>query len=203
VVTDAIGAMAEINQASRKIADIVTAIDEIAFQTNLLALNAAVEAARAGEQGRGFAVVAAEVRKLAQRSATSAKEIKQLIRDSVSKVEKGSELVNLSGKTLTEIVNSTRRVSEIMTEIAAASAEQSVGLEQVNRAVCQMDSVTQSYSTQTEELASTAGSLSENARHLQTLVARFTLDAKGSHADPHQTSVQASVAAADEIVQAG
>ena len=175
VVADAIAAMAEINAASRKIAEIVTAIDEIAFQTNLLALNAAVEAARAGEQGRGFAVVAAEVRKLAQRSATSAKEIKTLIRDSLAKVDKGSELVNLSGRTLNGIVVSTRRVSDIMNEIAAASGEQSIGLEQVNRAVCQMDSVTQGYSTQTEELATTAMSLSNNAHHLQTLVARFTL----------------------------
>ncbi len=180
VVTDAIGAMEEINAASRQIADIVTAIDEIAFQTNLLALNAAVEAARAGEQGRGFAVVAAEVRKLAQRSATSAKEIKSLIRDSLSKVDKGSELVNLSGKTLTEIVSSTRRVSEIMSEIASASGEQSLGLEQINRAVCQMDTVTQSNSAQTEELASTALSLSNSANHLQTLVGRFTLGASGT-----------------------
>lgn len=201
VVTDAIGAMEEINAASRKIADIVTAIDEIAFQTNLLALNAAVEAARAGEQGRGFAVVAAEVRKLAQRSATSAKEIKSLIRDSVSKVEKGSELVNLSGKTLTEIVNSTRRVSDIMSEIAAASAEQSVGLEQVNRAVCHMDSVTQSYSTQTEELATTAMSLSNNAHHLQTLVARFTLDAAVK--TEAAGLIQDWVRPADEMVHAG
>jgi methyl-accepting chemotaxis protein len=176
VVTDAIGAMEEINAASRKIADIVTAIDEIAFQTNLLALNAAVEAARAGEQGRGFAVVAAEVRKLAQRSATAAKEIKSLIRDSLLKVDKGSELVNLSGRTLHEIVATTRRVSDIVKEIASANGEQSIGLEQVNRAVCQMDTVTQSYSTQTEALASTAMSLSNNADHLQSLVARFTLD---------------------------
>ena len=177
VVTDAIGAMEEINTASRQIADIVSAIDEIAFQTNLLALNAAVEAARAGEQGRGFAVVAAEVRKLAQRSATSAKEIKSLIRDSLGKVDKGSKLVNLSGQTLTEIVSSTRRVSEIMNEIASASGEQSIGLEQINRAVCQMDTVTQSNSAQTEELASTALSLSNSANHLQALVGRFTLDA--------------------------
>ena len=180
VVTDAVKAMEEINTASRQIADIVTAIDEIAFQTNLLALNAAVEAARAGEQGRGFAVVAAEVRKLAQRSATSAKEIKQLIRDSVSKVDRGSELVNLSGRTLEGIVSSTKQVSDIIQEIAGASSEQSIGLEQINRAVCQMDSVTQSYSAQTEELASTAMSLSTNANHLQALVARFNLSNPGS-----------------------
>jgi methyl-accepting chemotaxis protein len=193
VVTDAIGAMEEINAASRKIADIVTTIDEIAFQTNLLALNAAVEAARAGEQGRGFAVVAAEVRKLAQRSATAAKEIKTLIRDSLLKVDKGSELVNLSGRTLHEIVATTRRVRDIVKEIASANGEQSVGLEQVNRAVCQMDTVTQSYSTQTEELASTAMSLSNNADHLQSLVARFTLD-RPSHADGVNLSLKGGAA---------
>ncbi len=200
VVTDAIGAMEEINAASRKIADIVTAIDEIAFQTNLLALNAAVEAARAGEQGRGFAVVAAEVRKLAQRSATSAKEIKSLIRDSLAKVDKGSELVNLSGKTLNEIVTSTRRVSEIMSEIASASGEQSVGLEQINRAVCQMDALTQSQSTQTEELATTAMSLSNSAHHLQSMVARFTLD---SPAGGEGGFARGGARAADEIARAG
>jgi methyl-accepting chemotaxis protein len=201
VVTDAISAMGEINAASRKIADIVTAIDEIAFQTNLLALNAAVEAARAGEQGRGFAVVAAEVRKLAQRSATSAKEIKALIRDSLSKVDKGSELVNLSGKTLTEIVATTKRVNDIITEIASASVEQSVGLEQINRAVCQMDSVTQSYSGQTEELASTAGSLSTNAHHLQTLVARFNLDRRQAVAESGMSQEWARPS--DEMMHAG
>ncbi|MBM3795303.1 MAG: hypothetical protein FJW31_14835 [Acidobacteria bacterium] len=181
VVTDAVQAIEEINTASRRIADIVTAIDEIALQTNLLALNAAVEAARAGEQGRGFAMVAAEVRKLAQRSATSAKEIKQLIRDSVSKVDRGSELVDLSGKTLEGIVSSTKQVSDIIREIAVASSEQSAGLEQINRAVCQVDSVTQSYSAQTEELASTAVSLSTNANHLQALVARFELSSPDSN----------------------
>lgn len=192
VVADAVRAMEEINSASRKIANIVTAIDEIAFQTNLLALNAAVEAARAGEQGRGFAVVAAEVRKLAQRSATSAKEIKMLIGDSLLKVDKGSELVDRSGRTLTEIVASTRRVSDIIGEIAAASAEQSIGLEQVNRAVCQMDSVTQSTSTQTEELATTALSLSHNAHHMQTLVGRFVLeDRQSDEKTQHRAAWQA------------
>ena len=128
VVTSAIGAMAEINAASAKISDIISTINEIAFQTNLLAVNAAVEAARAGEEGRGFAVVATEVRSLAQRSAGAAKEIKNLIQDSLHKVEKGSELVNLSGATLQGIVGSVKRVTDIVGEIAAAASEQSLGV---------------------------------------------------------------------------
>ena len=176
VVGDAVTAMGEINQSSKQIADIITTIDEIAFQTNLLALNAAVEAARAGEQGRGFAVVAAEVRNLAQRSAASAKEIKALIQDSVKKVENGAELVNTSGQTLNEIVTSVKRVTDIVQEIAAASREQSVGIDQVNTAVTQMDTVTQSNASQTEELSATAETLSAKGRQLQALVARFKLD---------------------------
>jgi methyl-accepting chemotaxis protein len=176
VVRTAVSAMGEINTASKKIADIITTIDEIAFQTNLLALNAAVEAARAGEQGRGFAVVAAEVRSLAQRSATAAKEIKSLIQDSVAKVDTGSELVNRSGRTLEEIVASVKRVTDIIGEIAAASQEQSAGIDQVNRAVGQMDSVTQSTATQTEELSSTAESLATQANQLEALVGRFKVD---------------------------
>lgn len=176
VVTGAVQSMAEINHASRKIADIITTIDEIAFQTNLLALNAAVEAARAGEQGRGFAVVAAEVRNLAQRSASAAKEIKGLIQDSVGKVDVGSEQVSKSGETLTEIVSSVKRVTDIIGEIAAASQEQSSGIDQVNRAVTQLDQVTQSNAAQTEELSSTAQALATEAEQLQTLVGRFKLD---------------------------
>ncbi|HEY3383258.1 MAG TPA: methyl-accepting chemotaxis protein [Vicinamibacterales bacterium] len=179
VVSEAVGAMAEINQASKRIADIITAIDEIAFQTNLLALNAAVEAARAGEQGRGFAVVAAEVRNLAQRSATAAKEIKGLIQDSVRKVEAGSELVNKSGSTLQEIMTSVKHVTDIVSEIAAASREQTSGIDQVNKAVSQMDQVTQANASQTEEMSGTAESLAAQAEQLQDLVARFKLEAEG------------------------
>jgi methyl-accepting chemotaxis protein len=181
VVRDAMASMSEINRSSKKIADIITTIDEIAFQTNLLALNAAVEAARAGEQGRGFAVVASEVRNLAQRSATAAKEIKGLIQDSVQKVEAGSELVNKSGETLNEIVGSVKRVTDIIAEIAAASQEQSTGIDQVNKAVTQMDQVTQSNAAQTEELSSTAQSLATQAEQLQGLVARFKLDDGAAH----------------------
>jgi PAS domain S-box-containing protein len=175
VVGSAVEAMGEINQSSKKIADIITTIDEIAFQTNLLALNAAVEAARAGEQGRGFAVVAAEVRNLAQRSATAAKEIKGLIQDSVKKVEAGTDLVNRSGSTLDEIVTSVKRVTDIVTEIAAASREQSTGIDQVNKAVTQMDTATQQNAGQMEELSATSQTLTEQAGQLRDLVGRFKL----------------------------
>ncbi len=175
VVGDAVKGMGEINHSSKKIADIITTIDEIAFQTNLLALNAAVEAARAGDQGRGFAVVASEVRNLAQRSASAAKEIKALIQDSVRKVEVGTDLVNRSGGSLSDIVNSVKRVTDIVAEIAAASKEQLTGIEQVNKAVSQMDRITQSNAAQTEEMSGTAESLLGHARQLSDLVSRFKL----------------------------
>jgi methyl-accepting chemotaxis protein len=190
VVTDAVAAMGEINKSSKKIADIITTIDEIAFQTNLLALNAAVEAARAGEQGRGFAVVAAEVRSLAQRSATAAKEIKTLIQDSVQKVQDGSELVNKSGQTLQEIVSSVKKVTDIVGEIAAASQEQSGGIDQVNKAVGQMDQVVQSNAAQTEELSSTSQAMAAQAEQLQALVGKFKL-ASGSGVAPTAYTAQA------------
>ncbi len=175
VVGSAVSAMGEINRSSTKIAEIIGVIDEIAFQTNLLALNAAVEAARAGEQGRGFAVVASEVRNLAQRSATAAKEIKVLIRDSLQRVNDGSALVNASGTTLEEIVFSVKKVTDYVADIASAGAEQASGIEQVNRAVSQMDKVVQSNSAQTEQMSATAGDLAGQAEHLRTLVDRFKL----------------------------
>jgi methyl-accepting chemotaxis protein len=173
VVSQAVSAMTGINEASKKIADIIGVIDDIAFQTNLLALNAAVEAARAGEQGRGFAVVASEVRSLAGRSATAAKEIKELIQDSVRKVEDGSVLVTQSGQTLERIVASVKKVSDIVAEIAAASREQSSGIEQVNRAVMQMDELTQQNAALVEEATAASQAMVEQVRGLNEMLARF------------------------------
>ena len=175
VTSKAVRAMTEINESSRKIADIIGVIDEIAFQTNLLALNAAVEAARAGEQGRGFAVVATEVRSLAGRSATAAKEIKQLIQDSVKKVEDGSVLVTQSGQTLEQIVLSVKKVSDIVAEIAAASREQSSGIEQVNKAVMQMDEMTQQNAALVEEASAASQSMAEQARALNEMMAHYRI----------------------------
>ena len=182
VVSNAVSAMSEINQSSKKISDIIGVIDEIAFQTNLLALNAAVEAARAGEQGRGFAVVAGEVRNLAQRSAGAAKEIKSLINDSVEKVDEGSKLVDESGKTLEQIVEAVKKVSDIIAEIAAASQEQSSGIEEVNKAISQMDEMTQQNAALVEEAASASESMEEQAKNMIELMRFF--DTGQAHAAP-------------------
>jgi methyl-accepting chemotaxis protein len=175
VVGQVVSTMTGISESSRKIADIISVIDGIAFQTNILALNAAVEAARAGEQGRGFAVVAAEVRNLAQRSAAAAKEIKTLIGDSVDKVEAGTKLVDAAGKTMEEIVTAVNKVSNLVAEIAAASQEQSSGIEQVNTAVTQMDQVVQQNASLVEEATAATESMKEQAASLLQVVSRFQL----------------------------
>jgi len=181
VVRRAVTAMEEINASSRKIADIIGVIDEIAFQTNLLALNAAVEAARAGEQGRGFAVVATEVRNLAQRSASAAREIKELIGDSVDKVRVGSALVDESGNTLTDIMDAVKKVSDVVAEIAAASEEQAQGIEQVNNAVAQMDAMTQQNAALVEEASAASKALEQQGQGLVAQVGQFrTADARSA-----------------------
>lgn len=176
VVGDVVSTMSAINQSARKIEDIISVIDGIAFQTNILALNAAVEAARAGEQGRGFAVVAAEVRNLAQRSAGAAKEIKELINDSVTKTTEGTKQVEMAGATMQEIVSSVKRVSDIIGEIAAASTEQSVGIAQINDAIMKMDDVTQQNTALVEQAAAAAESLMEQAEEMTSVVSVFVLD---------------------------
>ena len=177
VVSEVVSTMGSINDSSRKIVDIISVIDAIAFQTNILALNAAVEAARAGEQGRGFAVVASEVRNLAQRSSQAAKEIKGLIDDSVQKVEAGSQLVDKAGRTMDEIVQSISHVTQIMNQITDASDEQRTGIEQVNQAIGQMDQVTQQNAALVEEAAAAAESMQEQAAKLADVVGLFKLDA--------------------------
>ena len=193
VVQQVVGTMSAINESSRKIADIISVIDGIAFQTNILALNAAVEAARAGEQGRGFAVVAGEVRNLAQRSAAAAKEIKTLIGDSTEKVDVGTKLVDDAGKTMEEIVNAVKRVTDIMSEISAASAEQSQGIEQVNQAITQMDEVTQQNAALVEEAAAAAESLEEEAQTLTRAVSVFKMEGMTVAAAPARVASKPAV----------
>lgn len=175
VVAQVVDTMGSINESSKKIVDIISVIDGIAFQTNILALNAAVEAARAGEQGRGFAVVAAEVRNLAQRSAGAAKEIKGLIDDSVERVRVGTKLADDAGTTMTEVVDSVRRVTDIISEIAAASQEQTAGIEQINQAISEMDNVTQQNASLVEEAAAAAESLQNQANNLVQAVSVFKI----------------------------
>ena len=193
VVGQVVHTMRDINDSSRKIADIISVIDGIAFQTNILALNAAVEAARAGEQGRGFAVVASEVRSLAGRSAEAAKEIKALITASVERVEHGTALVDTAGNTMTEVVASIRRVTDIMGEISAASSEQSLGVSQVGEAVKQMDQVTQQNAALVEEMAAAAGSLKTQAQELVRAVEVFQL--RGAEAAVARTAVRSATPA--------
>jgi len=176
VVSEVVDTMGSINESSRKIVDIISVIDGIAFQTNILALNAAVEAARAGEQGRGFAVVASEVRSLAQRSSAAAKEIKTLIDDSVSKVDVGSKLVQQAGETMNEVVASVKRVTDIVGEISSASQEQSAGINQVGQAITQMDESTQQNAALVEQAAAAAQSLQDQAGRLAQVVSVFKLD---------------------------
>jgi methyl-accepting chemotaxis protein len=176
VVSQVVDTMGAINDSSRKIVDIISVIDGIAFQTNILALNAAVEAARAGEQGRGFAVVASEVRTLAQRSASAAREIKELIGDSVEKVEIGSKLVEQAGQTMEQVVSSVQRVTDIMAEISTAGDEQSAGIEQINQAVSEMDTVTQQNAALVEEAAAAAEAMQQQAANLERVVSVFRLD---------------------------
>jgi methyl-accepting chemotaxis protein len=191
-VAKVVDTMGAINASSRQVVDIISVIDSIAFQTNILALNAAVEAARAGEQGKGFAVVASEVRSLAQRSAQAAKEIKELIDRSVSITEEGNRLVAEAGNTMDETVSSIRRLTDIMGEITSASQEQSIGIEQVNQAVGQMDQVTQQNAALVQEASAASDSLQDQASGLARLVATFkvhqggqvALDAPGAPTSP-------------------
>lgn len=198
VVGRAVEAMGEINSASKKIADIIGVIDEIAFQTNLLALNAAVEAARAGEQGRGFAVVAGEVRNLAQRSAAAAKEIKGLINDSVEKVDEGSRLVDESGATLNEIVEAVAKVSSLIQQIAKSSEEQSTGIDEINRAVTTMDEMTQQNASLVEQTSAASQSLRSEGKELLNLMNFFSTDSNvaaytSTSVTPQMTSTQGRV----------
>ncbi|WP_454871974.1 methyl-accepting chemotaxis protein [Paraburkholderia xenovorans] len=202
VVDKVVGTMGDINQSSARIADIISIIEGIAFQTNILALNAAVEAARAGEDGRGFAVVAGEVRSLAQRSSAAAKEIKELIDTSVERVQSGSALVDEAGRTMTDIIGAVQRVTDIMGEIAAASEEQSGGIDQVARAVTQMDEVTQQNAALVEEAAAAASSLEDQAGKLRHAVAVFQLEETGHTAPPSAAPKRAPAPAPQRAVVA-
>ncbi len=206
VVAQVVETMGSINDSSKKIAEIISVIDGIAFQTNILALNAAVEAARAGEQGRGFAVVASEVRNLAQRSAAAAREIKSLIGDSVEKVEAGSKLVDQAGSTMQAVVESVKRVTDVMSEIMAASQEQTSGIEQINQAIMQMDQVTQQNAALVEEAAAAAASLQDQTGNLAQVVSVFKLDGTAAAANaPLKTEsrpLRATTAAAAPITAA-
>jgi methyl-accepting chemotaxis protein len=201
VVSRVVETMASINESSKKVVDIIAVIDGIAFQTNILALNAAVEAARAGEQGRGFAVVASEVRNLAQRSATAAKEIKELIGNSVSKVDAGAALVDEAGATMGEILDSIKRVTGIMGDISSANREQTMGIEQINNAITQMDEVTQKNAALVEEAAAAAASMQSQSSSLASLVAVFKLneqDVAGVRYATRQISGSSTVARVQE-----
>ena len=200
VVSEVVQTMESINASSKKIGDIIGVIDGIAFQTNILALNAAVEAARAGEQGRGFAVVASEVRNLAQRSAAAAKEIRTLIMDSVAKVDAGGRLVTEAGATMQEIVQGITRVTDVMAEITSASAEQAMGIEQMNAAITQMDGVTQQNAALVEEAAAAAASMQDQAKILAELVSTFKVEgghpAQASRRQPGAGAARLSLSAA-------
>jgi methyl-accepting chemotaxis protein len=191
VVSQVVNKMSAINESAYKIVEIISVIDGIAFQTNILALNAAVEAARAGEQGRGFAVVASEVRNLAQRAGNAAKEIKQLIDNSVAQVEEGSRLAGQAGSTMTEVVDSVQRVTDIIAEISTASSEQSSGLQQINQAVVQMDSATQQNAALVEQAAAAAGALQEQAASLSQAVSVFRLAASARATAAPRAALQA------------
>jgi methyl-accepting chemotaxis protein len=202
-VSKVVRTMGDITTSARKIESIISVIDGIAFQTNLLALNAAVEAARAGEQGRGFAVVATEVRNLAGRSATAAKEIKGLIQDTVSKVDEGSKLVTQSGATLEQIVIAVKKVTDIVTEIAAASNEQSSGIEQVNKAVMQLDELTQQNAALVEQASAASQAMAEQARDLNNSMGRYQVNVAASGATAPNSNVTAAQSLSADRRKAG